>query len=297
MEENMKKGNILFYLFVVCCILSIAIFSPNIVSSYLQKSIEGKVSYVDVGVKTYEVKYNSIWEKIVSIEKCIEEEGELKTVPIATEVTEQLKDTLTQQVVQQINKLQEGILCDFFKIRKKHLITCKKYALYSSNNTNGIELWYLKYQNKGNTLQLVMDTEFSHIYHFALSLSKGGEELRLHNITQIKKEGATVAMYSIYNSWIENLLNYFTIDRFRVVYNYPDISQFYYNNLFLYGNLYYGNWKDANTSSASSSSYDTSKTEVSDSDNIPIICEYQYKEDGGISLNWGFTFLYSMMQL
>ena len=296
----MKKVNILFYLFAVCCILSIAIFSPDIVSSYLQKSIEGKVSYVDVGVKTYEVKYNSIWEKIVSIEKCIEEEGELKTVPIATEVTEQLKDTLTQEVIQQTHVLQEGILCDFFKIRKKHLVTCKKYAIYSSNNANGIELWYLTYQNKGNTLQLVMDAEFNHIYNFVLSLSKGGKELRQHNMTQIEKEGAATAIYSIYSSWIENFLNYFNIDRFRVAYLYPDSSQFYYNNLFLYGNLYYGkleNWGDANTSTNSSSYDDASKAKVSDSNYISIFCEYQFKEDGGISLNWGFSFFYSMLQL
>jgi len=271
------------------------------VSSYLQKSLDGKVSYVDVGVKTYEVQYNSIWEKIVSIEKCIEEDGRLKTVPIATEVTDQLKDTLTQQVVQQVTVLQKGIICDFFKIRKKNLVSCKKYAIYSSNKANGINLWYLKYQHKEDTIQLVMDTEFNHIYRFELSLSEGGTELMQHYFVQIGKEGETAVNYSIYDSWIENLADYFNIDRIRLLYIYPSyINQFFNNSLFLYGDLYFekGNdQRDTNTSSESSNYYDEGEGKVLDSNNMPIFCEYLCKEDGGISLNWGFSFFNSMMQL
>lgn len=299
----MNRWKVLFYILVVCCILSIAIFLPNMVSSYLQKSLDGKVSYVDVGVKTYEVKYYNIWEKIVSIEKCVEEDGKLETIPIATEVTEQLKDTLTQQVVQQINMLQKGIICDFFDIHKENLISCKKYAIYSSNKANGINLWYLKYQNKDNTMQLVMDTEFNHIYRFQLSLSEGGTKLMQHYLIQIEKEGEAAVMYSIYNTWIENLSNYFNIDRFRLLYTYPNIDLLYKKRLFLYSDLYYETESkrlNTNISSYGSKNYTENWSSTYDADNtntMSIFCEYQWNEKGGISLNWGFTFFNSMMQL
>ena len=298
MEENMNKVNILFYLFIICCILSIAIFSPSMVSSYLQKSLDGKVSYVDVGVKTYEIKYYSIWEKIVSIKKCIEEEeGGLKTVPIATKVTESLKDTLTQQVVQQLKLLQKGIICDFFEIQKKHLIYCKKYAIYSSNKANGIHLWYLTYQNKEDTIQLIMDAEFNHIYRFELSLSEGGEDLRNQYFIQMEKKGVSAVYDNIYYSWTDNLSKYFTIDSDRFLYNtYPDMELLYKKCLFLYLDLYYETPKEEHTNTAS---YDTvySDKSITDGNTISISCEYHWKEKGGLSLSWGFSFFNSMMQL
>lgn len=296
----MKRWNIVLYIFVICCILSIAILSPNIVSYFMQKSLDGKVSYVDVGVKTYEVKYNNIWEKIVSIEKCVEEDGKLETIPIATEVTEQVKDTLTQQVIQQTKLLQEGIICNFFDIRKEHLISCKKYAIYSSTKANGIQLWYLKYQNKGNTIQLVMDTEFNHIYRFQLSLSKGGNKLLEHYCIQLEKEGESGVTYSIYKPWLENLSSYFNIDSFRILYDYPDIYLLYKKRLPLYSNLYYETESNTNI-------YDAGNTQVVEgwdgmydvdhANTMSLLCEYQWDEKGGLSLNWGFSFFNPMMQL
>lgn len=114
----MNKIRLLANIVIVCIILIIAIYFPNIVSSYLQKSLEGKLSFVDVGVKTYEVEYNNIREKIASINQYKEEYGELKTIPIVTEVTEELKENLTKQVSQQLKKFKKVLVMNFLVLIK-----------------------------------------------------------------------------------------------------------------------------------------------------------------------------------
>ncbi|MCI8408291.1 MAG: hypothetical protein HFJ09_03330, partial [Lachnospiraceae bacterium] len=200
----MGKIKVLINIIIVCIILIIAIYLPNIVFSYLQKSLEGKLNYVDVGVKTYEVKYNNIWEKVFSIYNCYVEDGEFKTIPIATEKTEDLKENLTRQVVQQFKKIQEGIVIyKFSDLSKENLVSCEKYAIYSSYEANGISFWKLKYQREKETIQIVMDTEFNYIYALKISMRSKNTETMIKNCIKQLETGQLI------NSWLYNIVDYF----------------------------------------------------------------------------------------
>lgn len=204
MEDIMGKIKVLINIIIVCIILIIAIYLPNIVFSYLQKSLEGKLNYVDVGVKTYEVKYNNIWEKVFSIYNCYVEDGEFKTIPIATEKTEDLKENLTRQVVQQFKKIQEGIVIyKFSDLSKENLVSCEKYAIYSSYEANGISFWKLKYQREKETIQIVMDTEFNYIYALKISMRSKNTETMIKNCIKQLETGQLI------NSWLYNIVDYF----------------------------------------------------------------------------------------
>ena len=329
------KKRVMVYIFSLCSILLVAVYVPNLVSAYLQKSLEGKISYVDVGVKTYEVKYNTIWEKIVSIKKCEEETGELRTFLIAMEITEKLRDSLTQHVKQQLDLLQEGIVGVFFNISEENLISCKKYGIYSSNEANGISFWYLKYQNKDETIQLIMDTEFYSIYRFELSTKDSYGEAVKDYVKQdkkkIAKKGEDYSYDYVFRLWTKNLSEYFNIAEDKFIYIMPDVK----DNIFHLENLFFScglNYEDINNKedkkntdswvseynknisssvsedkkNMSSSGSKDATVSVDESDEmwekmnskniIPIFCEYQWN-DNRLILNWGFECFDTMMQL
>lgn len=314
----MKILRILVNVAIVCIILMIAVCFPNIVSSYLQKSLEDKVSYVDVGVKTYEVKYNNIWEKLVTIQKCVEEEGKLKTIPIVTEVTEELKENLTQKVMQQLNKIQDGISYEFSEIYKEELVTCDNYAIYSSNEAIGISFWKLEYQRKKEDIQIIMDTEFNYIYVFRLNLKP-------QYARQVLKKCCNSSDELLLDLWSHNISDYFDMESNKNIDTIlPNISNnidlnkniSYNPNLLLYCNLFYLDEKDdifdkdTNNISSNSSTiykqYDEIDSEIIVDEKekktkesrivIYLCCNYEWNEDG-LLLIWGFPFFYYMMQL
>lgn len=315
----MKILRILANVSIICIILMIAVCFPNIVSSYLQKSLEGKVSYVDVGVKTYEVKYNNIWEKLVTIQKCVEEdeEGELKTIPIVTEVTEELKENLTQKVMQQFNQIQEGISYEFSEIYKEELVTCDNYAIYSSNEAIGISFWKLEYQGKKENIQIIMDTEFNYIYAFRLTLKP-------KYARQVLKKCCNSSDALLLDLWSHSISDYFdmesskNIDMMSNISNDIDLNNInipYDHYLLLYCNLYFldeleDTYDDdtkgtSNFSSTIDKQYDeidgyiiADEKEKKIMENrivINLYCNYEWNEDG-LSLIWGFPLFYYMMQ-
>lgn len=305
LEEKMSKIRVLVNISIVCIILLIAVYIPNIVSLYMQKSLEDKISYVDVEVKTYEVKYNNIWEKIVNIMKCVEEVGEIKTIPIATEVTEDLKNNLTQQVKQQFSILQEGIICEIPVISKENMISCNKYAIYSSNEANGISFWILKYQTEEETIQLVMDTEFNGIYRFEVLLkSNTGEDALKKYLKWVKLNGYDTTYYEVLEAWIRNISGYFNISSGKIIHVSPNVENHLLNyTLFLSCYLSYSDETDYmdmdgtnSMSTESVSVYEKYSNKKIISENNLFICEYQWNEEG-MTLNWGFPFFNNMIQL
>lgn len=293
----MNKIRLLANIVIVCIILIIAIYFPNIVSSYLQKSLEGKLSFVDVGVKTYEVEYNNIREKIASINQYKEEYGELKTVPIVTEVTEELKENLTKQVSQQLKKIQKGISYEFSSFNKVNLISCEKYVIYISDEANGISFWKLKYQKKEEDIQIIMDTEFNYIYVFKL-------ESRLKETETIFKQ-CIKRMEELLDVWQRNICNYFEFDlESGVIYIVPSMKyeyEQYYSDKKNIINFDYFLCDETimDNMQSSSSTVEYKKNDISHYGyyNIPIKMRYEYqKKEKKLIIDWGLGFFDSMIQ-
>lgn len=298
----MNKIRVLVNIVIICIILIIAICFPNIVSSYLQKSLEDKLSFVDVGVKTFEVEYNNIREKIVSINKYSKEYGgELKTVPIVTEITEELKENLTKQVLQQFKKIQAGIIYQFPNLVKENLISCEKFAIYSSEEVTGNSFWMLKYQKKEENFQIIMDTEFTYIYAFNLEL-RSKDTVRIEEIIKCIEE--KVSYGELRDIWINNIYEYFEFDleNVNIVQNVVQEDDPYYsysdkNEFFIYYDYKIYDIVDANLNS-SSNKYDVTVADnVEKYNNIPIKMKYQYqKKEKKLIIDWGLNFFDSMIQ-
>ena len=296
----MRKIKVLVNIVIVCIILFLAVYLPGIVSSYLQKSLEGEINYVDVGGKTYEVKYNNIWEKIVSIHKYEEDGEELETVPIAIEVTEELKENLTHHVEQQFNNIQEGIMYKFSNISKEDLISCEKYAIYSSNEANGISFWNLKYERGKENIQIVMDAEFNYIYFFVVTIkSKNAGSIIKEYVKKIREKD------DLYDVWFDNIYHYFDFgandEKYllnSIVRNYPYNHEFYekdrviisFDTILLYREV---EEDKTDTSSKISSKYDKYGIGVSDSEGrkMGLCMNYNYQEkEKKITIEWGINF-------
>ncbi|MBD5088031.1 MAG: hypothetical protein HDT30_04345 [Clostridiales bacterium] len=297
MEDWMSKIKVLVNIVIVCIILFLAVYLPGIVSSYLQKSLEGEINYVDVGGKTYEVKYNNIWEKIVSIHKYEEDGEELETVPIAIEVTEELKENLTRHVEQQFNNIQEGIMYKFSNISKEDLISCEKYAIYSSNEANGISFWNLKYERGKENIQIVMDAEFNYIYFFVLKIkSKNAESIIKNCIKAIKSP-----LKESYPLWLDNIVHYFNIGADDGEYSYSlDTSVYKYpiysekDRDIISFNTVLEYWEaDKIDDISPNKKYDDTSASVSDSRGrwmaLCMTYDYQRKEKK-ITIEWGINF-------
>lgn len=303
----MNKIRILVNIAIICIILILAICFPNIVSSYLQKSLEDKLSFVDVGVKTFEVEYNNIREKIVSINKYSKEYGgELKTVPIVTEITEELKENLTKQVLQQFKKIQEGIVYQFPELDKENLISCEKFAIYSSKEVNGNSFWKLKYQKKEENLQIIMDTEFTYIYAFKLEL-RSKDTIRIEET--IKKCMQKVYYGELLDTWISCICKYFEFDleNLNIFPNVVQKDEPYYSDK--NGTLIFYDYKIYDyiemkkdivnpNSSSSSNNYDVDVADKIEENSIPIQMRYEYqKKENKLIIDWGLGFFDSMIQL
>lgn len=302
----MYRIRILVNISIVCFILAIAIYFPNFMSSYLQKSLEGKLSFIDVGVKTYEVKYNNIKEKIVSISKYNDEYGgELKTVPIVIEITEELKENLTKQVLQQLKEIQDGIDYPFPDLNKTDLVSCEKCEIYSSNEANGLSFWKLKYQKKEEKINIIMDTEFNYIYAFKLeSMSKNIKKI----IQQIKLHIKYQLSYGeILEKWLHNICDYYEIDmndtsiypkniydkKYKTYYSNKDGDSVFYDYI-----IYEKTIKDK-SSYSNLSSFSSEVDGISDYEyyRIPIKIRYEYeKKEKEIVIDWGLGFFDSMIQ-
>ncbi|MDE7425006.1 MAG: hypothetical protein K2N51_15200 [Lachnospiraceae bacterium] len=287
----MSKIKVLVNIVIVCIILFLAVYLPGIVSSYLQKSLEGEINYVDVGGRTYEVKYNNIWEKIVSIHKYEEDGEELETVPIAIEVTEELKENLTRHVEQQFNNIQEGIMYKFSNISKEDLISCEKYAIYSSNEVNGISFWNLKYERGKENIQIVMDAEFNYIYFFVVTIkSKNAEAIIKKCIKTIKSSSE-----ESYYLWLDNIEHYFNIRAGdgnysfdTSVYKYPRYSEKDRDIISFNTPLEY--WEADKIKDISQyKSYD--KASASEGRWMLLYMTYDYqKKEKKITIEWGINF-------
>lgn len=292
----MNKIRVLVNIAIICIILIIAICFPNIVSSYLQKSLEDKLSFVDVGVKTFEVEYNNIREKIVSINKYSEEcGGELKTVPIVTEITEELKENLTKQVLQQFKKIQAGIIYQLPNLAKENLISCEKFAIYSSEEVTGNSFWMLKYQKKEENFQIIMDTEFTYIYAFNLEL-RSKDTVRIEEIIKCIED--KVSYGELRDIWINNICEYFEFDleHVNIVPNVVQENDPYYNYSYDYKIL---DILDVNSNSSSRNNYyyDAVANNVEGYNNISIKMKYQYqKKENKLIIDWGINFFDSMIQ-
>lgn len=325
----MSKVKVLGNITIVCIILIIAICFPNIVSSYIQKSLEGKLKFVDVGVKTYEVKFNNIREKIFCLNKCYEEYGgELETIPIVTEKTEELKEILTQQVLQQFKKIQGGIVYEFPDFDMENLISCEKYAIYSADEANGISFWRLKYEKDKENIQIIMDAEFNFIYAFRVeSKSKNSQSI-------IKKAINSSKMEELGKLWTENIIEYLELDLYLYEQNKINILpvEIYKEKMLkkINKDKKYGVYKTQDDSISETYSDNKNKYNVlfdyviyigelyklyddtSYSDNyfekydmannfsecmIPIKNSYQYqKKERKLILDWGIGFLDNMIQ-
>lgn len=300
MGDWMSKIKVLVNIVIVCIILFLAVYLPGIVSSYLQKSLEGEINYVDVGGKTYKVKYNNIWEKIVSIHKYEEDGEELETVPIAIEVTEELKENLTHHVEQQFNNIQEGIMYKFSNISKEDLISCEKYAIYSSNEANGISFWNLKYERGKENIQIVMDAEFNYIYFFVVTIkSKNAVSIIKEYVKAIRTKN------NLYGLWLGNIYDYFDFGANDEKYlfdhierNYPYDYELYekdrviisFDTILLYREV---EEDKTDTSSKISSKYDKYGIGVSDSEGrkMGLCMNYNYQEkEKKITIEWGINF-------
>lgn len=153
-------------IFVVLLFL-LAMYFPKYLNAFFDQKTLNKVTQRNLNLKTYELTYDSFYEKLYAIARCKKEE--LHVVPVQNRGMRQEKEKLTRIVQKEINLLSvEGnIMLNDVKLKMANFSSCETFTLYSSSDTErlkGITYWKIVYRKKGDKIILYMDEEYHKIY-------------------------------------------------------------------------------------------------------------------------------------
>ncbi len=171
MVQNMKRMKQLSFtaagiIFIVLLFL-LAMYFPKYLNAFFDQKTLNRVTQRNLSLKTYELTYDSFYEKLFAIARCNKEE--LHVVPVQNRGMRQQKEKLTRIVQKELNLLSEegNIMLDDVKLKTANFSSCETFTLYSSSDTErlkGITYWKIIYRKKKETFILYMDEEYHKIY-------------------------------------------------------------------------------------------------------------------------------------
>lgn len=232
MVQNMKRMKQLSFtaagiIFIVLLFL-LAMYFPKYLNAFFDQKTLNRVTQRNLSLKTYELTYDSFYEKLYAIARCNKEE--LHVVPVQNRGMRQEKEKLTRIVQKELNLLSEegNIMLDDVKLKTANFSSCETFTLYSSSDTErlkGITYWKIIYRKKRETFILYMDEEYHKIYAIKVIRKESNISCPpLGQIPEYEKQGdqqlgyqKSVDAFSVFHTlagyYTDFLLRYYALDK------------------------------------------------------------------------------------
>ncbi len=144
-----------------------AMYFPKYLNAFFDEKTLNNVTRRNLNLKTYEISYNSFYEKLHAIARCKKEE--LHVVAVQEAEAKKEKEKITKIIQREIDLLSQGSNFMFRNITLKpsNFVSCETFTLYSSGDTErlkGITYWKILYKKKKETFLFYMDEEYHKIY-------------------------------------------------------------------------------------------------------------------------------------
>lgn len=219
-----KRKQFLFTLtgiLLICTLFSTAMIFPKYFNLYRDSRILNKTEYINVNNDMYEVSYTSFADKLNAIARCRNFGNELHSVKINDTGFHIDSKSINKIIKKEFNTLFElGAVCKKIKPTAKKMASCETYALYASDNKNGIKgIVYRKivYNMKKGKITVYFDEEYHKIYEMILPISLYFPKNTSVSYSQTYKENPTPK--TIYDTDNYSNLLYATIDGFFYYYD------------------------------------------------------------------------------
>lgn len=188
-EKSTKKAKGNLKNLIGCCLILIlflaALFLPELYFAYSDKKNEDELAYIDVEMDAYQLRYDSMLEKLQTLG-----EGEIAgwemQVTLLQETTDSEKRShLTERVNDEI--LDYGV--EYFgyetQCTVEELASCRLYTIYPEEELEkgfqGISFWQLIYEQEESVIKVILDTEFEKIYALSINETSAVEEVSEKN--------------------------------------------------------------------------------------------------------------------
>ena len=198
-----------------------AMYLPKYLNAFLDQKTLNHVTQRNLNLKTYELSYNSFYDKLHAIARCKKEE--LHVVPVQETGIVKEKEKLTKIVQKEINLLsQDGnIMLNGVKLKPSNFVSCETFTLYSSGDTErmkGITYWKILYQKKRETFLFYLDEEYHKIYALEvarkedsiISIFEGG--LGTVKVGYADVEDNLMRLWELSGYYLNSLLRYHGLD-------------------------------------------------------------------------------------
>lgn len=198
-----------------------AMYLPKYLNAFFDQKTLNHVTQRNLNLKTYELSYNSFYDKLHAIARCKKEE--LHVVPVQETGIVKEKEKLTKIVQKEINLLsQDGnIMLNGVKLKPSNFVSCETFTLYSSGDTErmkGITYWKILYQKKRETFLFYLDEEYHKIYALEvarkedsiISIFEGG--LGTVKVGYADVEDNLMRLWELSGYYLNSLLRYHGLD-------------------------------------------------------------------------------------
>jgi len=144
-----------------------AMYFPRYLNAFFDEKTLNNVTRRNLNLKTYEISYDSFYEKLHAIARCKKEE--LHVVDVQKAEAKQEKEKITKIIQREIALLSQesNIMFRNITLKPSNFVSCETFTLYSSGDTErlkGITYWKIMYRKKKETFLFYMDEEYHKIY-------------------------------------------------------------------------------------------------------------------------------------
>lgn len=224
----------------------LAMFLPKYINAFLDEKTLNQISHRNISLKTYEISYDSFYEKLYAIAQCDKEP--LHVVPVQETVTKTERNKLTEIVQKELNQMtQENILSRKIPLKSSNLSSCETLTLYNSDDKkrlNGITYWKITYRQNKKTILLYLDEEYHKIYMLQITQKENTPSyfsMITPNYSDYYKDNITVdkTHEQVFNQTYEEnymllgqLMSYYGLENNALISPSLNIDSFYSNILF-----------------------------------------------------------------
>ncbi len=154
-----------------------AMYFPGYLNAFFDEKTLDNVTRRNLNLKTYELSYNSFYEKLHAIARCKKEE--LHVVAVQETEAKQEREKITKIIQREIALLSQesNIMFHNITLKPSNFVSCETFTLYSSGDTErlkGITYWKIMYQKKKETFLFYMDEEYHKIYALEVTRKESG---------------------------------------------------------------------------------------------------------------------------
>lgn len=157
-----------------------AMIFPKYYNLFYDNKTLNQVTYMDSALSTYEVSYDSFYEKLHAIALCNYQDKTLHSVKVKEVETSIDNKKLTEIVKGEIKTLhKEGIIGRKIALNTKELSLREMYTLYIADDEEtlkGINYWKIMYDSEEYSITIFLDTEYHKIYGIQIKEKKNNHK-------------------------------------------------------------------------------------------------------------------------